>query len=1006
MKKYFLLVAVTISTALFAQNPEIPSTTSTNYIPAAPSVSSLMNFAEIPVNEFTGIPDISEPLFSSKTLSNLVNFNIGYAYHPKGISILQQSSDLGTGWSLNCGGSISRMVMHRPEVSNQNYQNSSHADTYFFNFMGFSGSFQIKYGLNNINPEIIVKRTDQSNLKIEFIKDPNSNKIDSFTIFDTKGIKYVFSVFDINVSTFYMNTPSNPVSTIGERNKMKIAYRSSWHLKEVVDNNNNKIIDFTYQTFFKTDPTYVENPLVYQTQKLKVVTVLGCSKIELTYTYNPEMDDINTNYQCDPYNLNSILISDIKNNIIKKIIPEIQYVNFPIYERDKIYSSQIYYKPKVRRYLSKLKEVDKFNQKINETSFVYNLNFEGNLFLDSSGYLDKKEACFIKNSLYPGTVDDLFNDFLYATSNKETSNIGILKAISYQIGGGYEFIFESNTFSKNFNNEFSDKSFSLLNEDNKKYDLLYDLSYDTNINQFVEFNLSNTNNENKLYYFKFENEVLNIPSQISNINTTEHEEVEYKLINLNNCNEFPIPELFSDHILTGIFNFGQNCIGKSMYLSPCEYKIQILPYMMLNTKGKIKIYVENYKSNLEKFIYGGGNRIKSILKYENLSISDFYTFEKENLISSTHFEYNNFDNNLKSSGELSYGRLGNSMYNDDVSSDYQVNYKNVKKISNDLGYTKTTFKLPSESINGYNSLKDGLPELIQIFDSNHKILVENNFNYLFEQDPNLTFVLDYNNITPNSYQTLIKNKEITTKNYFYPNGGNTPNIVTSNETFTYNSLNKQIATHTVSNSVGETLTTNYFYHTGNSPFSQNRISEIERIETKNGTTLLSESKINYSNTFAGNQSFLPSSIEVKKGNSPSEIRLRNNMYDAFGHVLEVQQESGMKISYIYGYNNTQPVAKIENIAYANIPANLISAIQNASNGTDEIALNTALNNLRTALPNTMITTLTYKPLIGVSSVTDPKGDKQTYHYDSFNRLEFVKDSNGNILSENTYYYKN
>ncbi|SHH90417.1 YD repeat-containing protein, partial [Flavobacterium defluvii] len=36
---------------------------------------------------------------------------------------------------------------------------------------------------------------------------------------------------------------------------------------------------------------------------------------------------------------------------------------------------------------------------------------------------------------------------------------------------------------------------------------------------------------------------------------------------------------------------------------------------------------------------------------------------------------------------------------------------------------------------------------------------------------------------------------------------------------------------------------------------------------------------------------------------------------------------------------------------------------------------------------------------------DPKGFITTYTYDSFGRLETVKDNLGNILSENQYNYK-
>lgn len=244
----------------------------------------------------------------------------------------------------------------------------------------------------------------------------------------------------------------------------------------------------------------------------------------------------------------------------------------------------------------------------------------------------------------------------------------------------------------------------------------------------------------------------------------------------------------------------------------------------------------------------------------------------------------------------------------------------------------------------------------------------------------------------------------TTKEYFYPNGSSTPNIVQTNESFTYNPTNKQIASHSVTTSLGQNNTTNYYYHTGNSIYSQNRIAEIERIETFKAGQLVSENKINYHNAWTNNVAFLPQTIQTKKGTNAPEIKVRYTNYDEFGNARELQQEDGMYITYLWGYNKTQPIAKIENARYADVQqyeANL----QTLSNGTDENALLLALNTLRSNFPNAMVTTYTHKPLIGVSTVTSPVGEKVTYIYDEFNRLKQVIDHNGNILNENQYNYR-
>ncbi len=149
-------------------------------------------------------------------------------------------------------------------------------------------------------------------------------------------------------------------------------------------------------------------------------------------------------------------------------------------------------------------------------------------------------------------------------------------------------------------------------------------------------------------------------------------------------------------------------------------------------------------------------------------------------------------------------------------------------------------------------------------------------------------------------------------------------------------------------------------------------------------------------------------------NSPlSYIPIEYEEIDSFlfeeGKPVQVKNKDGKPISYIYGYMHQFPVAKIENKAYGTIPSGLISAIHSASSITGtEAQLQTALNNLRNdvSMANTMITTYTYKPLVGVTSITGPNGDRIRYYYDEFGRLDHIKDKYDNLIEEYEYNYGN
>ncbi len=150
---------------------------------------------------------------------------------------------------------------------------------------------------------------------------------------------------------------------------------------------------------------------------------------------------------------------------------------------------------------------------------------------------------------------------------------------------------------------------------------------------------------------------------------------------------------------------------------------------------------------------------------------------------------------------------------------------------------------------------------------------------------------------------------------------------------------------------------------------------------------------------------VPEFFKTAIGNNSLENKIEYINYDDKGNILETKNmETGVHTTYIWGYNQTYPIAKIYNATNSQILALSEFSTLNISNGLST-SQETALRS-HTSLKEAMVTTYTYKDLVGIASITDPRGKTTSYHYDSFNRLEYITDYEGKVVSKNEYHYKN
>src|ERR1700748_2717998 len=114
-----LMLSSFLCFAVRAQTSQDPTTQLVNPLPISPQAASFTKYGDIPVSLNNGLADISIPIYSINT--GAIKLPILLSYHPIGIKIEEITSNVGLGWTLNYGGSITRQVRGLPDEGNNGF---------------------------------------------------------------------------------------------------------------------------------------------------------------------------------------------------------------------------------------------------------------------------------------------------------------------------------------------------------------------------------------------------------------------------------------------------------------------------------------------------------------------------------------------------------------------------------------------------------------------------------------------------------------------------------------------------------------------------------------------------------------------------------------------------------------------------------------------------------------------------------------------------------------------
>ena len=172
-----------------------------------------------------------------------------------------------------------------------------------------------------------------------------------------------------------------------------------------------------------------------------------------------------------------------------------------------------------------------------------------------------------------------------------------------------------------------------------------------------------------------------------------------------------------------------------------------------------------------------------------------------------------------------------------------------------------------------------------------------------------------------------------------------------------------------------------------------REAQVQTFESYNG---LIRPSAQYQLTLTEPLSSLGNMVTLNNNSYTLDSLMRNNcvyQYHEDGNLFEVfDKTSGLRTCYLWSYKHQYPIMKIEGI-YAD---QLLNAIGNniiTSLAINEMPTLNDLLSLKSQISNKLsyahISVYTYKPLIGISTMTTDAGLTTYYEYDDFGRLKLI-----------------